>query len=60
MLPPPHLPKRGAPLRNRNRLKHGRYSGKMIALRKEVTALIGETDTLIRMAEKLHKPDQTV
>ncbi|HVP83735.1 MAG TPA: hypothetical protein VMS78_03335 [Rhizomicrobium sp.] len=47
-------------MRNRNRLKHGRYSGKMIALRKEVTALIRETDTLIRMADKLHKPDQTV
>jgi glucans biosynthesis protein len=37
----------GAPRRNKNALKHGRYSAKAIAFRREVRKLIRETRRLI-------------
>lgn len=60
-LPPPHLPKRGAPLSNTNRLKHGLYTRAHIARRKDVIALVRETRAMLRRLNgELPKPDQTV
>jgi hypothetical protein len=57
LLPPPHLPKRGAPLRNANRLKHGRFTRARIARRKEIMQLVHETRGLLRaLANDLPKP----
>lgn len=61
MLPPPHLPKRGAPFHNTNRLIHGRYRRARIARRKEVMRLVHEARTLLHaLADKLPKTDRTV
>jgi hypothetical protein len=45
--------KRGAPLGNRNRLKHGNYSARRIARRAEVNALLRRARNLIRRIEMM-------
>lgn len=61
MLPPPHLPKRGAPSGNANRLKHGRFRAARIARRKEVMQLFREGRALLRrIADELPNRDRTV
>ena len=45
--------KRGAPVGNRNRLSHGRYSARRVARRKEVQALLRRTRNLIRRIEMI-------
>jgi uncharacterized protein YjcR len=43
-------PGSGAPLGNKNALKHGRYSATAIAWRREVRALIRESRRLIEIS----------
>jgi len=60
-LPPPHLPKRGAPPGNANRLKHGRFTGAHIARRKEAMTLVRQTRALIRrLSSELPNAHRTV
>jgi hypothetical protein len=43
----------GAPKGNQNRLKHGRYTAKAVAMRRAVATLMHETRTLLRRVEGL-------